>query len=146
MVCKTGQALPPASGGTSSSYDPLDALRRDFEGRIGPIPETEMVVDQSHVQPLPKAGPSRLSPRKHPPVQIEVDDDEVEIMEIDRPEQQTVVEVRTKRFRRVFLDHQQWLSRDPGLVREWQRAEAHKKSMMALYGHPFESYRPQVCV
>jgi DNA primase len=75
-------------------------------------------------------------------------DDEAEAMEVDPspPEQQTTVEWRPKRFRRVFLDHQQWLSRDPALVREWQRAEAHKKSMTALYGHPFESYRPQVCV
>jgi hypothetical protein len=46
-----------------------------------------------------------------------------------------------RRFRPVFLDYQQWFSRDSQLEREWNAAEAHKRKMIALYGHPFGPYQ-----
>ncbi|KAG2352594.1 hypothetical protein BDR07DRAFT_1615638 [Suillus spraguei] len=51
-----------------------------------------------------------------------------------------------KRFRPVFLDQQQWRSRDPKLAKIWDAAVEHRTQMMRLYAHPFEQYRPVVTV
>ena len=137
------EVLPSTSNTSSPIRDPLDAMSRDFEGRVGSISDAEMeVVDQSPINASPKVGPSTLSPGKKFPVQVSADDDAMEV-DLPQPEKSIAGELRPKCFRRVFLDQQQWLSRDSSLVREWQRAEAHKRSMMALYGHPFENYRPR---
>ncbi|TFK32390.1 hypothetical protein BDQ12DRAFT_716406 [Crucibulum laeve] len=49
-----------------------------------------------------------------------------------------------RRFRPVYLDHEQWGSRDPRITRLWRQGERHKKAMVDLYGHPFARYHPKV--
>ncbi|KAH9950654.1 hypothetical protein B0H21DRAFT_785059, partial [Amylocystis lapponica] len=42
--------------------------------------------------------------------------------------------LRPRRFRPVFLEHKQWLQRDPRIEREWKAAEALIRSVVERYG------------
>ncbi|KAH7890666.1 hypothetical protein F5I97DRAFT_1837509 [Phlebopus sp. FC_14] len=46
-----------------------------------------------------------------------------------------------RRFRPVYIDQQQWLSRDPKVERIWRDAERHRDRMTEFYGHPFARFR-----
>jgi hypothetical protein len=47
-----------------------------------------------------------------------------------------------RRFRPILLDRKQWSSRDPRILREWPAMMEHKRSMVDLYGHPFNAQMP----
>jgi hypothetical protein len=65
-------------------------------------------------------------------------------MEVDEQRAEPAEPHVRKRFRPVFLDQQQWRSRDPKLAKIWDAAVEHRTRMMELYPHPFEQYRPVV--
>jgi hypothetical protein len=50
-------------------------------------------------------------------------------------------EPRPRRFRPVYLESNQWYSRDRRLTRIWKAAEKYKRGMVALYGHPLDEPR-----
>jgi hypothetical protein len=65
-------------------------------------------------------------------------------MEVDEQRAEPAEPPVRKRFRPVFLDQQQWRSRDSKLAKIWDAAVEHRTRMMELYPHPFEQYRPVV--
>ncbi|KAG1823777.1 uncharacterized protein BJ212DRAFT_1326654 [Suillus subaureus] len=70
--------------------------------------------------------------------------EELAAMEVDEQRSEHAEPPVRKRFRPVFLDQQQWCSRDPKLAKIWDAAVEHRTQMMGLYAHPFEQYRPVV--
>jgi hypothetical protein len=113
------------------------AMRGDFTPRLQQQkPDFSIATYNVSYSPLPGPSTPRRT-RNHPSILAE----ESAAMEVD--EQRAEPAVR-KRFRPVFLDQQQWCSRDPKLAKIWDAAVEHRTRMMDLYPHPFEQYRPVV--
>ncbi|KAG2133448.1 hypothetical protein BD769DRAFT_1354091 [Suillus cothurnatus] len=96
------------------------------------------ISSDSHSQ-LPGPSTPRRT-RSHPSRLAE----ESSAMEVDEQRSEPIEPHVRKRFRPVFLDQQQWCSRDPKLSRIWDDAVEHRTQMMGLYAHPFEQYRPVI--
>ncbi|KAG1729565.1 hypothetical protein EDB19DRAFT_1938373 [Suillus lakei] len=89
--------------------------------------------------PLPgPSTPRRM--RSHPSRVTE----ESAAMEVDEQRAEPAEPPVRKRFRPVFLDQQQWCSRDPKLASIWDAAVEHRTGMMKLFAHPFEQWRPVI--
>ncbi|KAG1725064.1 uncharacterized protein EDB91DRAFT_1169380 [Suillus paluster] len=97
-------------------------------------PIFSVAISSDAHSPLP--GPSTPRRTRSQPSRLAEDP---AAMEVD--EQRAEPPVR-KRFRPVFLDQQQWCSRDPKLAKIWDAAVEHRTRMMGLYAHPFDQYRP----
>ncbi|KAG2134050.1 uncharacterized protein EDB93DRAFT_853627 [Suillus bovinus] len=98
-----------------------------------------IAVSSGSQSPLP--GPSTpRRPRSQPSRLVE----ESAAMEVDEQRSEPAGLPVRKRFRPVFLDRQQWCSRDPRLANIWDASIEHRTKMMGLYNHPFEQYRPVV--
>jgi hypothetical protein len=122
---------------TKSSIESAPSSRASSEESNASLAETP--EDQSSSARVP-SSPRPTSTRYRVPDQSRVRSDAMDIdsesgVEVEEP-------TLPKRFRPVFLDYKQWYQRDPRLEREWKDAEKHKESMLTLYPHPFEKYRP----
>ena len=136
--------FPSVSVSSSPSRNP-GAMRDDFDGHIASETEAEegLFSPTSPSKPGPSTPRSKRDSSRHQSsYQATVDENAMEV-DTKSPYAQPLGEpLRSRRFRPVFLDHKQWFGRDPRVEREWELAEAHKQSMIGLYGHPFEKYRP----
>jgi cell pole-organizing protein PopZ len=126
---------PQSATPSTAAFD--QAIRRDST----PHHEQQksdfsVAISNGSYSPLP--GPSTPRCTRNHPSRLS---GESAAMEVD--EQRAEPPVR-KRFRPVFLDQQQWCSRDPRLAKIWDAAIEHRTQMMELYTHPFEQYRPVV--
>ncbi|KAG0697229.1 hypothetical protein DFH29DRAFT_1003894 [Suillus ampliporus] len=143
---KLGASVSPTKrraapqGATSSIAAFEQAMRGDSTPRHErQKPTLSVAVSSGSHSPFPGPSTPRRT-RSHPsrpaedPAAMEVDEQRVE------PAEPPV----RKRFRPVFLDQQQWCSRDPKLAKIWDAALEHRTQMMGLYAHPFEQYRPVV--
>lgn len=96
-----------------------------------------IAISSGSHSPLP--GPSTpLRTRSHPSRLAE----ELAVSEVDERAEPLVC----KYFQPVFLDQQQWYSRDPKPVKIWDAAVEHRTQTTRLYTHPFECYHPVVIV
>ncbi|KIK41596.1 hypothetical protein CY34DRAFT_107261 [Suillus luteus UH-Slu-Lm8-n1] len=116
------------------------AMRGDLTPRLQQQkPDFSIATYNVSHSPLPGPSTPRRT-RNHPSILAE----ESAEMEVDEQRAEPAEPPVRKRFRPVFLDQQQWCSRDPKLAKIWDAAVEHRTRMMELYPHPFEQYRPVV--
>jgi len=95
-----------------------------------------------------RPGPStpRRTPRSTSQNQTQITGREM-TMEVDQAsdrDRSVSPPPQPRRFRPIFFDRKQWLSRDPKISREWPAMMEHKRSMINLYGHPFATQMPDL--
>ncbi|KAG2142374.1 hypothetical protein DEU56DRAFT_911077 [Suillus clintonianus] len=113
--------------GSGGSHSTLPFAGPSTPRRTRPHTSTSRLGGEPTSMPTPTA------------VSMEVDEQQAEI-EIEKETEPAQPPVRN-RFRPVFLDQQQWCSRDPRLAKIWDAAVEHRVQMMGLYVHPFERWR-----
>jgi hypothetical protein len=137
---KPGPSVSPtkrvtASQGATSS---TAAFELAMKGVSTPRHERQKSIGGTH-SPLPgPSTPRRTRTRTSRPAE------EPEAMEVDEQPVEAPEPPVRRRFRPVFLDQQQWCSRDPKLSKTWDAAVEHRTQMMRLYLHPFEQCRTVV--
>ena len=158
----TSQPTPPSPRKTrSAASSPFkSALKRSedvspskpyalMSGHNHPDGASSPTIADMDINSIPsRPGPStpRRTPRSTSQNQTKITGHEL-AMEVDQASDRNrsaSPPPQPRRFRPIFIDRKQWLSRDPRISRGWPAMMEHKKSMINLYGHPFATQMPDL--
>jgi len=120
----------------------LSAFEAAFSGRNDPdaVPSPHAAdINLPTIPSQPGPSTSRRIPRSTHQEKTAERGYNIEIDQRSEQDRGSSSPPQRRRFRPIFLDRTQWSSRDPRIVREWPATMEHKRSMVDLYGHPFQT-------